>query len=108
LIRLVRLSGESTFVVFNNSGQIVVGEVDARKPFDVNFWGAANITKEAVRFFRDVNSPAGRRLLQVSSLVGIVGRPVVGFYSASYVIFVLFLGGEINLTLDNTDLQQVR
>ncbi|KIJ18301.1 hypothetical protein PAXINDRAFT_97721 [Paxillus involutus ATCC 200175] len=60
---LVRLLGESTFVVFNNAGQIVVGEVDAHKPFDVNFWGAANITKEAVRFFRDVNSPAGGRLL---------------------------------------------
>ncbi|KIK91771.1 hypothetical protein PAXRUDRAFT_148756 [Paxillus rubicundulus Ve08.2h10] len=76
-------------VVFNNAGQFVIGEVegvpeeDARKLFDVNFWGAANITKEAVRFFRDVNSPAGGRLLQVSSHVGIVGAPAVGFYSAS-------------------------
>ncbi|KAF8841862.1 NAD(P)-binding protein [Paxillus ammoniavirescens] len=76
-------------VVFNNAGQLVMGEVegvpeeDARKLFDVNFWGAANITKEAVRFFRDVNSPAGGRLLQVSSLVGLVGGPVLGFYSAS-------------------------
>ncbi|KIJ18291.1 hypothetical protein PAXINDRAFT_72082 [Paxillus involutus ATCC 200175] len=75
-------------VVFNNAGQLVMGEVeavpeeDARKLFDVNFWGAANVTKEAVRFFRDVNSPAGGRLLQVSSLVGIVGGPVLGFYSS--------------------------
>jgi NAD(P)-dependent dehydrogenase (short-subunit alcohol dehydrogenase family) len=85
-------------VVFNNAGQLVMGEVeavpeeDARKLFDVNFWGAANVTKEAVRFFRDVNSPAGGRLLQVSSLVGIVGGPVLGFYSASWVTSVLFPG----------------
>ncbi|KIK91770.1 hypothetical protein PAXRUDRAFT_830542 [Paxillus rubicundulus Ve08.2h10] len=76
-------------VVFNNAGQMVVGEVeslpeeDARKLFDVNFWGAANITREAVRFFRDVNSPAGGCLLQVSSQAGIVACPAVGFYSAS-------------------------
>ncbi|KAF9226943.1 NAD(P)-binding protein [Gyrodon lividus] len=76
-------------VVFNNAGQSMMGEVesvpeeDARRLFDVNFWGAANVTKEAVRFFRDVNSPAGGRLLQVSSHVGMAGAPATGFYSAS-------------------------
>jgi NAD(P)-dependent dehydrogenase (short-subunit alcohol dehydrogenase family) len=76
-------------VVFNNAGQMVVGEVEslseevARKLFDVNFWGAANVTREAVRFFRDVNSPPGGSLLQVSSQAGIVACPAMGFYSAS-------------------------
>ncbi|KAF9238679.1 hypothetical protein BU15DRAFT_88303 [Melanogaster broomeanus] len=68
--------------VFNNAGQTQVGEVEgvpeeaARSVFEVNFW-------EAVRFFRDVNTPAGGRLLQLSSLAGIVGAPAIGFYSAS-------------------------
>ncbi|KAF9221717.1 NAD(P)-binding protein [Gyrodon lividus] len=74
-------------VVFNNAGQSMMGEVesvpeeDARRLFDVNFWGMANVSKEAIRFFRDVNSPAGGRLLQVSSGVGIVGAPATGFYT---------------------------
>ncbi|KIJ60909.1 hypothetical protein HYDPIDRAFT_31787 [Hydnomerulius pinastri MD-312] len=76
-------------VVFNNAGQNVLGEVEslpedeARRLFDVNFWGAANVTKEAVRVFRELNSPAGGRLLQVSSRLGIVGGPASGYYSAS-------------------------
>ncbi|KAH7890341.1 hypothetical protein F5I97DRAFT_1800051 [Phlebopus sp. FC_14] len=76
-------------VVFNNAGQNVLGEVEslpeeeARQLFDVNFWGAANVTKEAVRFFREVNSPVGGRLLQVSSRLGIVGGAAGGYYSAS-------------------------
>lgn len=76
-------------VVFNNAGQGLIGEVEgvpeaaARSLFEVNFWGAANVTKEAVRFFREVNTPTGGRLLQVSSQVGIAGGPGTGFYSAS-------------------------
>ena len=76
-------------VVFNNAGVCIAGEVesvdeaDARDMFDVNFWGAASVTKEAVRFFREVNKPMGGRLLQVSSRLGFVGQAVCGFYSAS-------------------------
>ncbi|KAF9232134.1 hypothetical protein BU15DRAFT_81565 [Melanogaster broomeanus] len=72
-----------------------VPEEAARSVFEVNFWGAANVTKEAVRFFRDVNTPPGGRLLQVSSQVGIAGAPAVGFYSASSQVRILvqFLEG---------------
>ncbi|EGN97096.1 hypothetical protein SERLA73DRAFT_74810 [Serpula lacrymans var. lacrymans S7.3] len=76
-------------VVFNNAGQYVVGEVEdlseeiGRHLFDVNFWGAVNVTKEAVRFFREENKPIGGRLLQVSSRMGIVGCPSSGYYVAS-------------------------
>ncbi|KAG9310960.1 NAD(P)-binding protein [Chiua virens] len=80
-------------VVFNNAGVTLTGEVesmeevDARGIFDVNFWGAVHVTKEAVRFFREVNKPVGGRLLQVSSRLGLVGSVALGYYSASYVWF---------------------
>ncbi|KAH7884706.1 hypothetical protein F5I97DRAFT_1929545 [Phlebopus sp. FC_14] len=62
-------------VVFNNAV--------ARSLFETNFWGALNVSTEAVKFFRDVNQPQGGRLLQVSSAVGIVGAAGIGFYCAS-------------------------
>jgi NADP-dependent 3-hydroxy acid dehydrogenase YdfG len=77
-------------VVFNNAGISIVGEVesvdeaDARDLLDVNFWGAVRVTKEALRFFREVNKPVGGRLLQVSSGV-LEGRAAGGFYVASFV-----------------------
>ena len=46
-------------VVFNNAGFIAAGETEAisedsaRKMFETNFWGAARVSQEAVRFFRD-------------------------------------------------------
>ncbi|CCM06216.1 uncharacterized protein FIBRA_08461 [Fibroporia radiculosa] len=51
--------------------------------FDVNFWGAMNVSKEALRVFREVNKPAGGRLLQVSSMAGLVGGPALTIYHAS-------------------------
>jgi len=76
-------------VVFNNAGFGTFGEVEgtpedkARSMFDVNFWGAANVSREAVKFFRDVNRPIGGRLLQVSSLAGIKGFELHGYYNAT-------------------------
>ncbi|KAH7915191.1 hypothetical protein BJ138DRAFT_1142229 [Hygrophoropsis aurantiaca] len=60
-------------IVFNNAGYYVVAEAEgisdekARDMFEVMFWGAANVSKEAIRCFRDINKPIGGRLLQVSS-----------------------------------------
>ena len=77
-------------VVFNNAGRSVIAEVEnipeetARKLFDVNFWGTANVSNEAVRFFREENEPGvGGRLLVVSSAVGISPVPSIGHYSAT-------------------------
>ena len=76
-------------VVYNNAGFAEIAEVegtpdaDARSVFEVNFFGAANVSREAVRVFRDVNSPRGGRLLQVSSVVGVKALPAVGYYSAT-------------------------
>lgn len=76
-------------VVFNNAGYGALGEVEgtseevARAIFDTNFWGASNVSREAVRFFRDVNKIRGGRLMNVSSMAGIGGAAGIGFYSAS-------------------------
>lgn len=76
-------------VVFNNAGYTIVGEIEAtpedaaRALFDVNFWGAVGVSREAVRVFREVNPPnAGGRLLNVSSGLGFGGGPITGIYSA--------------------------
>jgi NAD(P)-dependent dehydrogenase (short-subunit alcohol dehydrogenase family) len=82
-------------VVFNNAGCGIVGEIEAtpesvaRALFDVNFWGAVTVSKEAIRVFRDVNPKnSGGRLLNVSSGLGLGGGPIVGIYSARCVIKV--------------------
>ncbi|RDX45911.1 NAD(P)-binding protein [Lentinus brumalis] len=76
-------------VVFNNAGYIVAGETEAlpedaaRKMFDTNFWGAARVSQEAVRFFRDENSPQGGHLIQNSASAVFTNIPLMGFYTAS-------------------------
>ena len=77
-------------VVFNNAGFIVIGEVegtsmeDARKTFDVLFWGAMHVSVEAIKVFRDINGPElGGRLITTTSLMGLVGGPTSGYYAAA-------------------------
>ncbi|KIJ39277.1 hypothetical protein M422DRAFT_175456, partial [Sphaerobolus stellatus SS14] len=76
-------------VVHNNAGYAFLVEAEAtpdesaRDLFDVNFWGLVNVSKEAVRFFREVNKPGvGGVLLNVSSMAGLAGLPAMSFYSA--------------------------
>ncbi|KAG9309258.1 NAD(P)-binding protein [Chiua virens] len=75
-------------VVVNNAGyglnSVVEGtsEEDARYQFEVNFWGAVRISREAVKFFRENKTPAGR-ILNVSSVGGFNANPTLAFYSAS-------------------------
>ncbi|CDO72276.1 hypothetical protein BN946_scf184970.g128 [Trametes cinnabarina] len=77
-------------VVFNSAASGAFGEVetvrdeDARAEIEVNFWGAWYVSRESVKFFREVNAPGvGGRLLQVSSMTGVIGSPGLGFYCAS-------------------------
>ncbi|KAM5545434.1 hypothetical protein V8D89_000472 [Ganoderma adspersum] len=76
-------------VVFNNAGYAFACEAEAvpdepaRALFDVIFWGAAHVSQEAVRFFRDENSPRGGRLIQNSATVGLTATPAMGFYCAA-------------------------
>ncbi|OJT12146.1 hypothetical protein TRAPUB_11323 [Trametes pubescens] len=88
------LSAKSAFgrvdVVFNNAGYADLGElesvqdIDARALFETNFWGAVSVTRESIKFFRESNpSGDGGRLLQMTSMYGIVGANCLAFYSAS-------------------------
>ena len=76
-------------VVYNGAGASVMGELEstpeeeARKMFDVNVWGAINVAREAIRFFRDVNEPQGGRLWSVTSAAGLLPTPAFGYYCAS-------------------------
>ena len=76
-------------VVYNNAGSSLMGELEstpeeeARKMFEVNFWGAVNVAREAIRFFRDINKPQGGRLWSVTSAAGLFPLPAFGYYCAS-------------------------
>jgi len=76
-------------IVFNNAGNILFGPVEgtpddmARNLFELNLWGAVNVTSAAVHCFRELNKPAGGRLIQNSSVAGISGVPRIGFYSGT-------------------------
>ncbi|KAF8660896.1 hypothetical protein AX16_001525 [Volvariella volvacea WC 439] len=64
-------------IVYNNAGIGAAGEIEstpnefARGMFETNFWGAVNVTRCAVSFFREINRPRGGRLIQVSSMLGL-------------------------------------
>ncbi len=77
-------------VVVNNAAYAAMGELEAvpeeegRAMFDTNFWGAVRVSREAVKFFREVNPPGvGGRLLQISSITGIIGGAGMAYYAAS-------------------------
>ncbi|TDL15493.1 NAD(P)-binding protein [Rickenella mellea] len=76
-------------VVYNNAGYSAVGEVeampmvDAKDMFETNFFGATRVSLAAVKFFREVNKPSGGRLIQASSIFGLVPGGATGYYCAS-------------------------
>jgi len=77
-------------VVVNNAGYGILGEVEAvpeeeaRKMMDVLFWGAVNVSKKAVQFFRDVNPKGeGGLLINVSSMAGYSAYAGLAHYSAA-------------------------
>ncbi|TFK34712.1 NAD-P-binding protein [Crucibulum laeve] len=75
-------------VVFNCAGITQVSEVEgtpddiARRLFEVNFWGATNVTRVAMKYFRE-NDPIGGKLLQMSSCAALDAVAISGFYSAA-------------------------
>lgn len=85
-------------VVYNNAGYSAVSEIEgtpddvARGLFEVNFWGATNVAREAIRVFRDVNKPAGGRLIQASSMVGLQPMAGLGYYSVRCICLLHFIG----------------
>ncbi|KAF7331022.1 hypothetical protein MVEN_02442500 [Mycena venus] len=77
-------------VVVNNAGYGILAEIEAtpdeaaRHNFEVQFWGPVNITREAIKFMRNVN-PAGHGglIINVSSAGGYLANPALAFYNAS-------------------------
>jgi NAD(P)-dependent dehydrogenase (short-subunit alcohol dehydrogenase family) len=79
-------------VVFNNAGIGFMSQLEgapedaSRHVFEVNFWATLDVTKESIKFFREVNEPGvGGVLLQCSSVAGLVSPPSFSIYSARYV-----------------------
>ena len=77
-------------VVFNNAGYALISEVEgtptdkARELFETNFWGSTNVSRAAVKFFREVNEPGkGGVLLQNSSVAGFNPFPALTYYAAT-------------------------
>ena len=79
-------------IVINNAGICIMNEAEGmsdergRELFEVLFWGAANVTKEAVKIFRERNNPPGGRLLQISSRTTLKVVAGVAHYAAAYVV----------------------
>ncbi|KAJ7182842.1 hypothetical protein C8R43DRAFT_911423 [Mycena crocata] len=76
-------------VVYNNAGYSAVGEVeampmdDAKDMFETNFFGATRVSLAAIKCFRQFNKPIGGRLIQASSIYGLLPGGASGYYSAS-------------------------
>ncbi|KIJ21372.1 hypothetical protein PAXINDRAFT_94965 [Paxillus involutus ATCC 200175] len=76
-------------IVFNNAGICIISEVEGmneehgRDMFDVIFWGAMNVSKEAVKVFRERNNPPGGHLLQMSSRTALKVLPGAAHYAAA-------------------------
>ena len=81
-------------IVFNNAGVGMLAEAEgtpyeaAKYLFDINFWGATNVCREAVRVFRDLNGKdaagnhVGGLLLNMSSIMSFIGLPGLSYYAA--------------------------
>jgi NAD(P)-dependent dehydrogenase (short-subunit alcohol dehydrogenase family) len=73
-------------VLINNAGTSIVGAIEetetaqARELFDVNFFGAVRVTRAVLPAMR---AQRGGRLIFVSSVVGFLPAPFMGFYAAS-------------------------
>ena len=73
-------------VVLNNAGYALVGaveeadELEVRAEFDTNFFGALRVIQAALPLLRQ---QASGHIIAVSSVAGIVARPITGFYNAS-------------------------
>ncbi len=72
-------------IVINNAGFGISGAIeytetrDAKKLFDVNFFGTHNVIKETLKYLKESKG----RIINVSSVGGVLYLPFQAFYSAS-------------------------
>lgn len=73
-------------VLINNAGMGISGSIenqkleDIKKIFDVNFFGAVNVTQAVLPHMRD---NGGGKIINTSSLAGFIPIPFQSFYSAT-------------------------
>lgn len=73
-------------VLVNNAGTTILGAIEetdtsqARELFDVNFFGAVSVTRAVLPTMR---AQRGGRIVFVSSVLGFLPGPFMGFYTAS-------------------------
>lgn len=76
-------------VVVNNAGYGLSGpfetlsDTQIRTQMEVNFFGLLNVTRKALEVMREVNSPPGGLIQQVTSIGGQFGYPTYSIYCAS-------------------------
>ncbi len=73
-------------VLVNNAGYVLGGAIEQasdaqiRQQFDTNFFGALNVTREALPILRAQKSG---HIVNISSVAGISAQPLLGIYSAT-------------------------
>jgi short-subunit dehydrogenase len=85
-----RIEKSHTFSIINNAGIAVAGPIEdlsigeIKHQFDVNVFGALTVTKSYLPLLRE-QSPRGQkgRIVNISSVSGLVSSPFLGPYSAS-------------------------
>ena len=76
-------------VVINNAGYGLAGVLEElsdeqiQHEMDVNFFGVVRVTRAAIRVMREVNAPAGGLIVQITSICGQLGMPLLSSYCAS-------------------------
>jgi NAD(P)-dependent dehydrogenase (short-subunit alcohol dehydrogenase family) len=96
-------------VLVNNAGMGIAGPVEettieeARRQFEVNFFGALRLCQQVIPVMR---GQGNGRIINISSMAGVIGLPFQGLYSASK--FALEgLSEALRLELEPFDIQVV-
>jgi NAD(P)-dependent dehydrogenase (short-subunit alcohol dehydrogenase family) len=83
---LSRAKGNTIYGLVNNAGFVEPGAIeditiqDMRNQIETNFFGLVELTKKVLPFLLDINQG---RIVNVSSVAGLISLPLIGAYSAS-------------------------
>jgi short-subunit dehydrogenase len=83
---LSRAKGNTIYGLVNNAGFVEPGAIeditiqDMRNQIETNFFGLVELTKKVLPFMLDINQG---RIVNVSSVAGLISLPLIGAYSAS-------------------------
>jgi short-subunit dehydrogenase len=83
---LSRAKGSTIYGLVNNAGFVEPGAIeditiqDMRNQIETNFFGLVELTKKVLPFMLDINQG---RIVNVSSVAGLISLPLIGAYSAS-------------------------